>query len=162
MYIPQKQPCSCIWLCSVCLLSNKLYIPSILPVCIRYLRLLVCHDAAAGDWVRRLQRLVDKTSGFSVRVVENWWKTLTMKEFGDGAGLAVTAARPLTREAVPVATHAGELVIVKVRPRRAVRVTRHATQQRVRILHQSLLALGALVRLRAETGRTSLVTLCTN
>lgn len=96
-----------------------------------------------------------------MRVAGNRWKTLTMKEFGDRAGLAFTAARPLTRVAVPVATHAGELVIVKVRPRRAVRVTRHATQQRVWILHQSLLTLGALVCIWAEAGRTRLVALCT-
>lgn len=144
----------------MCVLSNRwplFTFPSVLPVCICYLKLQ--HGCCV------LRASTAKTSGPKLRLQcacgSNWWKTLTMKEFGDRTGLAFTAARPLTRVAVAVATHAGELVIVKVRPWRAVRVARHAAQQRVWILHQSLLTLGALVCIRAEAGRTGLVTLCT-
>ena len=88
-------------------------------------------------------------------------KSLTMKVFGDGTGLAFIVCRPLTRVTVPVATHAGELVVVQVGPRWAVRVTGHATQQCVWIQHQSLLALRALVCVWAGAAHTSLVALCT-
>lgn len=70
-------------------------------------------------------------------------KKLTMKVFGDGTGLALIVARPLTRVTVPVATHAGELVVVQVGPGWAVCVACHATQQCIWIQHKSLLALGA-------------------
>lgn len=70
---------------------------------------------------------------------------LTVKVFGDGTGLAFIVARPFTRVTVPVATHAGELVVVQVGSWWAVRVTCHTTQQCVWIQHKSLLALGALV-----------------
>lgn len=84
-----------------------------------------------------------------------------MKEFGDCTGLAFIVARPLTRVTVPVATHAGELVVMKVGPWRAVCVTCHTTQQCVWIQHKSLLALGALVCIWAGAAHTSLVALCT-
>lgn len=95
-----------------------------------------------------------------VYAVEYWWKMLTMKECGDGTGLAFIVARPLTRVTVLVATHAGELVIMKVGPWWAVCVTCHTTQQCVWIQHKSLLALGALVCIRPRAAHTSLVALC--
>lgn len=51
-----------------------------------------------------------------------------MKVLGDSAGLACVAARALARVTVPVAAHAGELVIVQVGPRWAVCVACHSTQ----------------------------------
>lgn len=86
---------------------------------------------------------------------------LTLKVFGEGTGLAFVVARPLTRVTVPVATHAGELVVVEIGPRWAVCVARHATQQCVWIQHEGFLALGALVGIRAEAAEACLVTLCT-
>lgn len=86
---------------------------------------------------------------------------LTVKECGGGTGLALVAARPFARVTVPVAAHAGELVVMEVGPRWTVGVTRHTAQKCVGIQHQALLALGALVCLRARAAHTGLMALCT-
>lgn len=84
-----------------------------------------------------------------------------MEEGWDGAGQTLVAAWPLAGVAVAVAAHAGEAVVVQVRPRRAVRVARHSAQQRVGVQHEAPLALGALVCLWAGAADARLVTLCT-
>lgn len=92
--------------------------------------------------------------------VQNPGKLLTVEECGDGTGQACVFPWTLAGIAMAVASHASELVIVKVRPRWAVRVACHAAQQCVWIQHKSLLTLGALVCLRARAATAGLVALC--
>lgn len=83
-----------------------------------------------------------------------------MEECGSGTGQARVLPWALAGITVAVASHTGELVVVKVRPRWAVGVARHAAQQCVWVQHKSLLALGALVCLRAGAATAGLMALC--
>lgn len=85
---------------------------------------------------------------------------LTVEKCGDGTGQAFIFPRTLTGITMAVATHTGELVVVKVCPPWAVSVAGHAAQQRVWIKHESLLALGALVCLGTRAATASLMALC--